>query len=83
MKIIFIDKMNETTEQMGECNQGYNSGINLSTTIVSGSKDIHSAPVTGSKTKRRGKYAPYPPKLRAEIAKFCSNHTNLVSILMI
>ena len=75
--------MNNSTEPTGECIQGYNSGINLSATIVSGSKDIHSVPNIESKTKRRGKYAPYPPKLRAEIAKFCSNHTNLVSILMI
>ena len=30
--------------------------------------------------KKRGKYAPYGPKLRAEIAKFASDHTNLVSL---
>ena len=72
--------MNDSTEQIGECNKGYNPGINLPAKIVSGSKDIHSAPNIESKTKRRGKYAPYPPKLRAEIAKYSSNHTNLVSV---
>ena len=32
--------------------------------------------------KKRGKYAPYGPKLRAEIAKFASDHTNLVSLTL-
>ena len=71
--------MNESTEQMGECNQSFKSGINLSANIVSCTKDNHSVPDIESKTKQRGKYAPYPPKLRAEIAKYSSNHTNLVS----
>ena len=30
------------------------------------------------KKKRRGSYAPYEPKLRAEIAQFSMNHTNQV-----
>ena len=31
-----------------------------------------------SKKKKRGSYAPYEPKLRAEIAHFAMNHTNQV-----
>ena len=30
------------------------------------------------KKKKRGSYAPYEPKLRAEIAQFSMNHTNQV-----
>ena len=30
------------------------------------------------KKKKRGSYAPYEPKLRAEIAQFAMNHTNQV-----
>jgi hypothetical protein len=38
---------------------------------------------TDTSKKKRGKYAPYGPKLRAEIAKFASDHTNLVSLAFI
>ena len=33
------------------------------------------------KKKKRGKYAPYGPRLRAEIAKFAENHTNQVRFI--
>ena len=50
-----------------------------------GSKEIKQGVLrqTDISKKKRGKYAPYGPKLRAEIAKFASDHTNLVSLLFI
>ena len=41
-------------------------------------KDMNKVSSFESTKKRRGKYAPYAPKLRAEIAMYSASHTNLV-----
>ena len=54
---------NETTSTSNDFSQG---------------KDMNKVSSFESTKKRRGKYAPYAPKLRAEIAMYSASHTNLV-----
>ena len=47
-------------------------------TLVSNVTKSNENKIGISKKKKRGSYAPYEPKLRAEIAHFAMNHTNQV-----